>query len=115
MAATLFLDDIRREVDVGNMVGAVFIDLSKAFDTLAHSILLGKLPAYGVHDNELIWFTDYLFGRQQYVQLGKGTSSMQSIYSGVPQGSILGPLVFNLYFNDFADHLLKTNVLINVC
>ena len=115
MAATLFLDDIRREVDVGNMVGAVFIDLSKAFDTLGHSILLGKLPAYGVHDNELIWFTDYLFGRQQYVQLGKGTSSMQSIYSGVPQGSILGPLVFNLYFNDFADHLLKTNVLINVC
>ena len=111
LAATLFLDDIRREVDVGNMVGAVFIDLSKAFDTLGHSILLGKLPAYGVHDNELLWFTDYLFGRQQYVQLGKGTSSMQSIYSGVPQGSILGPLLFNLYFSDFADHLLKTNVL----
>ena len=110
---TLFLDDIRREVDVGNMVGAVFIDLSKAFDTLGHSILLGKLPAYGVHDNELLWFTDYLFGRQQYVQLGKGTSSMQSIYSGVPQGSILGPLLFNLYFNDFADHLVKTNVLMN--
>lgn len=56
LAATLFLDDIRREVDVGNMVGAVFIDLSKAFDTLGHSILLGKLPAYGVH----IWCPYYI-------------------------------------------------------
>ena len=71
------------------MVGALFIDLSKAFDTLGHSPLLAKPPAYGIDGNELLLFTDYLFGRQQYVQLGKTTSSMQPVYGGVPQGSIL--------------------------
>jgi hypothetical protein len=75
LAATLFVDNIRKEVDSGNMVGAVFIDLSKLFDTLGHSTLLAKLPAYGIDGNELSWFTDYLFGRQQYVQLGKCTSA----------------------------------------
>ena len=94
------------------MVGAVFIDLSKAIDTLGHSTLLAKLPAYGIDGNELLWFTDYLFGRQQYVQLGKSTSSMQPVYSGVPQGSILRPLLFNWYFNDFADRVLIANVLL---
>ena len=94
------------------MVGAVFIDLSKAFDTLGHSTLFAKLPTYGINGNELLWFTDYLFGRQQYVQLGKSTSSMQSVYSGVPQGSILEPLLFNFYFNDFVDRVLMANVLL---
>ena len=97
----MFADNIRKEVDRGNMVGAVFIDLSKAFGTLGHSTLLAELPAYGINGNKLLWFTDYIFGRQQYVQLGKNTSSMQLVYSGVPQGSILEPLLFNLYFNDF--------------
>ena len=69
LAATLFIDDIRNDVDKGNLVGAIFIDFSKAFDTISHHILLAKLQAHGVQGKELMWFTDYLFGKQQYVQL----------------------------------------------
>ena len=74
----------------GKIVGSVFIDLSKAFDTISHSQLISKLPSYGGHDKELImWFTDYLFHRQAMVQYGHGVSETINIYSGVPQGSIL--------------------------
>ena len=61
LAVTYFTDKIRKEVDNENIVGAVFIDLSKAFDTVSHSCLLNKLPSYGINDKELHWFTDYLF------------------------------------------------------
>ena len=57
----MFIDKIRKEVDNGNMVGAIFIDFSKAFDTISHSKLLTKLTAYGVINVELAWITDYLF------------------------------------------------------
>ena len=100
LAATLFVDDIRNDVDKGSIVGAVFIDLSKAFDTISHHILLTKLQAYGVQGKELMWFTDYLFCRQQYVQLGVNKSSNQPLLCGVPRGSILGPLLFTVFYND---------------
>ena len=70
LAATLFTDYIRREIDNGRLVGAVFINLTKAFDTISHGALLEKLPAYGINGNELIWITDYLFQRQQLIRLG---------------------------------------------
>ena len=76
LAATLFVDNTRREVDRGNLVGAVFIDLCKAFVTLSHSTLLTKLPAYGIVGNKLELFTDYLFQRQQVVYLGSITSDL---------------------------------------
>ena len=85
---------MRREVDRGNLVGTVFIDLSKAFDTISHGALLTKLQSYGVKSKELLWFTDYLFGRHHYVQLGVNMSSNQPVFSGVPQGSISVPLLF---------------------
>ena len=67
LATTKFIDSVRRTVDKGLIVGSIFIDLSKAFDTLSHSKLLTKLSAYGVRDVELQWFTDYLFNRKVFV------------------------------------------------
>lgn len=111
IAATILVDEIREMVDKGLMVGTVFIDLSKAFDTLSHNVLLSKLSSYGIRNNELLWFTDYLFSRQQYVQVNNHTSNLTHVLTGVPQGSILGPLLFNLYFNDVVDQLCECRIL----
>jgi hypothetical protein len=108
----LFIDDIRKDVDKGNIVGAVFIDLSKAFDTLSHGVLLEKLQAYGIKGNELLWFTDYLFCRQQFFRIGANSSPYEPVFSGVPQASILGPLLFTVFYNDLADHLVNFRVMI---
>ena len=76
LAATLLLDSFRKEVDKGNLAGVVFMDLSKAFDTIAHSTLLGKLTTYGINNKELDWFTSYLFNRTQQVVLDNVTSEI---------------------------------------
>ena len=85
----------QRETTVG-----VFLDLSKAFDTLDHQILFTKLEHYGIRDVALQWIKSYFSCRQQFVQINQTCSSMQTIKCGVPQGSILGPLFFILYIND---------------
>jgi len=110
LAATLFLDEVRREIDNGKLVGAVFMDLSRAFDTLGHSTLLSKLKTYGINGSEIKWFSDYLFGRKQCIQLGTELSPVYPVFTGVPQGSLLGPLLFIIYFNDFADCLTYSKV-----
>ena len=110
-AAKILVDDIREMVDKRQLVGAVFIDFSKAFDTLSHVMLLEKLSSYGIKDGELLWFTDYLFCRQQFVQIDGCCTVPNQVFAGVPQGSILGPLLFILYFNDVVDQLCQCKIL----
>ena len=93
------------------MVGALFIDLSKAFNTISHAQLLTKLPQYGIKDIELEWFTDYLFCRTAYVSYDGHISSKHYITCGVPQGSILGPLLFLISFNDIVDAIEHCNLI----
>ena len=96
----LFINKIANAIDNVLRTAGIFQDSSKAFDTINHDILLHKLPHYGVRGRALEWFRSYLSGRKQFVYIDGSESTLQPITCGVPQGSLLGPLLFIAYIND---------------
>ena len=87
-------------IDNKHLNGVIFLDLKKAFDTMDHAILLEKLKLYGVDCLSLKWFRSYLSDRKQQTFIGGAQSDFCNVICGIPQGSILGPLLFTIYIND---------------
>ena len=94
------LEEWKKHLDNKKFVGAVLMDLSKAFDCIPHDLLIAKMEAYGFDFDTLVFFYSYLKRRKQNVKINNIFSAFQVLLSGVPQGSILGPILFNIFMND---------------
>ena len=100
-----YLEKVTQYIDEKESVGIIYMDLQKAFDTVPHKRLLAKADSYGIGGNILVWLEKFLVGRQQQVVVNKSSSSREKVTSGVPKGSVLGPILFVLFVYDLPEHV----------